>query len=145
MRHFTLLHLEPRPSRLLLLSGGVAHGLAATATFLAGVPFMVKAVLLAGMLGSLLWLAYEYGWRTSAGFIARADYLDGRWRLETGAGLVYRARLTGGYAQPYLLILNFRLDNGHARTLLLLPDALAAEELRRVRVWLRTRRSADRI
>ena len=99
---------------------------------------MLAAIALA--LGRFAW---QYGDRRARRFIARIELLDGVWRLETGDGSLYRAGLTDGYAHPGIVILNFRLESGGRRSLALLPDAADAEALRRLRVWLRTRRDED--
>jgi hypothetical protein len=143
MRSLPSLTLEPRPSRILLLSGGSAHILAGVAVVVSSLPLWIKAGLIAGITLALIWFGWQYGYRRGRGFIARLELLDGRWRLETGNGTIHRAGLIGGYAHPGIVILNFRLETGGRRSLALLPDAAEAEALRRLRVWLRTRRDED--
>ncbi|HAS51772.1 MAG TPA: hypothetical protein DCS21_08555 [Gammaproteobacteria bacterium] len=87
---------------------------------------------------SLVWFGYGYGAVKGRRFIARIEWLDGRWRLETGDGGVHHGQVTGGYAHPLIVIVNFRLDDGRSRSLTLLPDAADSDDLRRLRVWLRT-------
>ncbi|MEZ5580183.1 MAG: protein YgfX [Candidatus Competibacteraceae bacterium] len=140
MHRLAALNIEPRPSRILLIGSGVAHGLAGVATIVASVPLWAKAGLLVGIGLSLAWTGYRYGWRRGGGFISRVELLDGRWCLETGDGIRHPAGLTGGYAQPGIVVLNFRLEGGWRRSVVLLPDAVDSETLRRLRVWLRTRR-----
>ena len=135
--------LEPRPSRLLLASGSGAYLLAGVAVIVSILPLWIKAgliVVIALALGRFVW---RYGWRRGRGFIARLERLDGGWRLEMGDGALHRASLTGGYAHPGLVILNFRLASGRRRSLALLPDAADPDTLRRLRVWLRIRRDED--
>jgi hypothetical protein len=105
-------------------------------------PWWVQAVFLVGITLSLIVFGYRQGYDHGHGFITRIELLDGRWRLETGAGVAYRGQLTGGYAHLLLVILNFRLQGGGRRSVTLLPDAADPETLRRLRVWLRTRRDA---
>ena len=143
MRDFAPLLIEPRPSRLLLVSGGGAHILASVAVVVSSLPLGIKAGLIAGIALALFRFGQQYGYRWGRGFIARIDLLDGGWLLETGDGTLHRAALTGGYAHPGIVILNFRLENGRRRSLALLPDAADAEALRRLRVWLRTRQGED--
>lgn len=143
MHRLTALNIESRPSRILLIGSGVAHGLAGVATIVASVPLWAKAGLLVGIGLSLAWTGYRYGWRRGGGFITRVELLDGHWRLETGDGIRHPAGLTGGYAQPGIVVLNFRLEGGWRRSVALLPDAVDSETLRRLRVWLRTRRDED--
>ena len=135
--------LELRPSRLLLLGGGVGHLLAFVAVIVSSIPGWVKAGLIAGIALSLSELAYRYGYPCGNGFIARVALLDESWQLETGDGHRYRGQLTSGYAHPFIVILNFRLENGKRRSLTLLPDCADADGLRRIRVWLRTQSDKD--
>lgn len=137
------LNIEPRPSWLLLVSSGGAHVLAGVAVVASSLPLWVKAGFIAGITLALARFVWQYGYRRGRGFIARIERLDGVWRLETGDGNAHRARLTGGYAHPVIVILNFRLESSGRRSLALLPDAADAEALRRLRVWLRTRQGED--
>ena len=143
MRSLPSLILEPRPSWLLLISGGGAHLLAGVAVVVCSLPLWIKAGLLAAIALALSRFAWRYGYQRGRGFIARIELLDAVWRLETGDGTLHRAGLTDGYAHPGIVILNFRLESGGRRSLALLPDAADAEALRRLRVWLRTRRDED--
>ncbi|HCB12345.1 MAG TPA: hypothetical protein DEP36_02055 [Gammaproteobacteria bacterium] len=88
-------------------------------------------------------LAYRYGYPYGSGFIARVALLDESWQLETGDGHRYRGQLTSGYAHLFIVILNFRLENGKRQLLTLLPDCTDADGLRRIRVWLRTQPDKD--
>ena len=137
------LPLEPRLSRWLLLSGGVSHLLAGIAVMVADLPWWVKAGFIAALWLSLVWFGYCYGYPAGQQFIVRLELLDGRWRLETGSGAIYRGQLIGGYAHPLIVILHFRLDDGRYRSLTLLPDSADGDDLRRMRVWLRTQAVDD--
>jgi len=137
------LHIELYPSRILLVAGGGFHLLAGIAVAVCGLAPMIKVAGAVGIAVSMAWFGYRYGHRRGRGFIARIESLDGRWRLEAGAGAMHRADLSDGYAHPLIAILNFRLDDGRRRSLTLLPDSAAPDALRRLRVWLRTSRDAD--
>jgi hypothetical protein len=126
-----------------LLSGGAGHLLAGVAVVLSNIPWWVKTGLMVGIALSLVWLIYCYGYPRGRWFIARIELLDERWRWVTGDGGQHRGRLVSGYAHPLMVILNFRLENGQHRSLTLLPDSADADELRRIRVWLRTRSDQD--
>jgi len=144
MRNFAAnLSIQPRPSRILLVIGGGVHILAGVAVGICSLPLGIKAGLMAGIVLTLVRFGQQYGYRRGRSFITRIERLEGVWRLETGDGSVHRARLTGGYAHPLVVILNFRLESAGRRSLALLPDAADAEALRRLRVWLRTRRDED--
>lgn len=143
MRHFPALVLDPRPSRLLLISSNIGHLFAGVAVIVSTVPLWVKAGFITGILLSLAAVGWRYGNRYSRAFVTVIELLDGRWRLETGDGTRHHAWLTGGYAHPGVVILNFRLEGGKQQSLILLPDAADAEALRRLRVWLRTQTGVD--
>jgi len=143
LRNLAALSIELRPSRLLLVSSGSAHVLAGVAVVVSSLPLWIKAAWIAGITLALIRFGWQYGYRRGRSFIARIERLDGVWRLEMGDGALHRARLTGGYAHPLVVILNFRLESGRRRSLALLPDAADAQALRRLRVWLRTRRDED--
>lgn len=143
MRNRASLILEPRPSRFLLIGGGIGHLLAGVAVVVSTVPFWVKAGFIVSIMLALVRFGWQYGYRRGRGFISHIELLDRRWRIETGDGTSRHAWLTGGYAHPGIVILNFRLETGGRRSLALLPDAADAETLRRLRVWLRTRIKVD--
>lgn len=66
---------------------------------------------------------------------------DGGVRCRDVRGQWHEAQLQpGSYVSGWLIVLILRA-NGRLRSLVLLPDAAAAEELRRLRVWLRWRLS----
>jgi hypothetical protein len=143
MHNLAISNIELRPSRILLVIGGGVHILAGGAVGVCSLPPWTKVGLIAGIALALIRFGWQYGYRWGSGFIARLELLDGRWHLEMGDGTRHRAGLTGGYAHPGIVILNFRLEGGGRRSLALLPDAAEAEALRRLRVWLRTRRDED--
>lgn len=145
MRNLATSNTELRPSRLLLVSGGIAHVLAGVAVVVSSLPLWIKAGWIAGIALALFRFEWQYGYRRARGFIARLELLDGVWLLETGDGTLHRAGLCGSYAHPGIVILNFRLESGERRSLALLPDAADAEALRQLRVWLRTRREEDEL
>ena len=125
------------------MGGGIGHLLAGVAVIISTAPLWIKAGLVIGIALALVRFGWRYGNRYSRAFVVRIELLDGRWRLETGDGMRHHAWLTGGYAHPGVVILNFRLEGGKRQSLTLLPDAADAEGLRRLRVWLRTQTGAD--
>lgn len=143
MRNLVALSIQPRPSRILLSSGGGAHVLSGVAVVVCSLPLWIKVGLIAGIALALVGFGWRYGYRRGRGFIARIELLDGRWRLETGDGATHRADLIGGYAHPLIAIVRFRLGDGRRRSLTLLSDSADPDALRRLRVWLRTAPAAD--
>jgi hypothetical protein len=71
---------------------------------------------------------------------ARCDGLrwdGGGWWWRDRSGGENQARLRHATLWPGLLVLNFLDNAGRRRALVLLPDSAAADELRRLRVYLR--------
>ena len=65
---------------------------------------------------------------------------QGRARWQDGSGQWQEAEiLPSSYASDWLVVVNMRGSGRRDRSLVLLPDSAAAEELRRLRVWLRWR------
>ena len=143
MRSLAALNIQLRRSRILLISGSAVHVLSGIAAIVSSLPWWVKAGFIAGIVLSLAWFGYCYSYPQGRRFIARIELLDGRWRLETGEGGMHRGQLIGGYAHLLIVILNFQLADGGRRSLTLLPDSADPDDLRRLRVWLRTQRSDD--
>ena len=137
------MNIQLHRSQILLISGSAVHVLSGIAVVVCSLPLWIKVGLIAGIVLSLAWFGYCYGYPQGRRFIARIELLDGRWRLETGDGGVQRGQLIGGYAHLLIVILNFQLDDGGRRSLTLLPDSADPDDLRRLRVWLRTQRSDD--
>ncbi len=125
--------IVPKPSRLLgLLLLGMA-GLALTAIYIAALPAVIQ--ILTGLLvvGLSVW-----GWqrarvvevvRVTAGGMLQCQNGEGEWQdVEVlGDSLVSLA----------LIVLRYRHEAQHVRTLVLLPDSVDAESMRRLRVSLR--------
>lgn len=69
---------------------------------------------------------------------------DGTWTLTLVSGEQVEARLLPStFVLPRLLVLNFRRGRWRSRAMVLLPDALDSDLLRRLRVRLRLRGMAD--
>jgi Flp pilus assembly protein TadB len=143
MRNLAALNIQLRRSRILLISGSAVHVLSGIAVVVCSLPLWIKVGLIAGIVLSLAWFGYCYGYPQGRRFIARIELLDGRWRLETGDGGAHRGQLIGGYAHLLIVIVNFQLEHGGRRSLALLPDSADPDDLRRMRVWLRTQRHDD--
>jgi len=63
-------------------------------------------------------------------------------RCQDGLGQWQETRvLPGSYVSAWLIVMNLDKDGKRGYSLVLLPDSAAAEELRRLRAWLRWRLS----
>lgn len=142
------IEFKPRPSVLLSRLLLMAHGGAALIVFL-----MVHHKLLMPLL--LLFITYSY-YRAhrqhvlhkGSGAVRRIIWqADGAWFLEDEAGVVREAELRpSSYVHPRLVILSFDLlrIKGH-RHVVLCPDSMDADTLRRVRSRLRTTQGTARV
>lgn len=102
---------------------------------------MIRLALGAAVVMSLLMTLELHGLRRARHAITGLNWDgQGQWTLHTkgGQGLAGRL-LAGSYVSPYLVILNFRTATPWPyRSLVILPDALDAASLRRLRVYLKT-------
>jgi len=133
------LRIELGPSRWLAVAVIVAHAAAAAAA-LAGLPASAAAIVTAGLVLS----ATEHCRRAllHSGLAVAALELDasgdaavaGPARDWTAARL-----LDAAVPAPWLAVVRLRDAAGQRRTAIVLPDAVAPEPFRRLRVWLRWR------
>lgn len=130
------------PSRRLagLLAG--MHGFAAALFWLAPLPHWIAVLLVAVLLGSAWRTLRSDGFRTVPhSLIALRLDADCHCEFQTRAGAWHEATLLGSsFAAPYLTVLNLKPAGGRlVKHLVILPDAVNAEEFRRLRVWLKWR------
>ena len=139
------LRIRPRASARLAVFLLLAHGVALGV--IAGLPLdwswrlvLVGAVVLGlahACAGHLLywlpWVPREAVWQS-----------DGRWTLTLVSGREVEPRLlASSYVSASLVVLNFRCRRPPLCSLVLLPDSLDREPLRRLRARLRLQRIAD--
>ncbi len=134
------LSLEPDAGYALL---GVL-ALAYTAAFLVLLVLAADYPLLMILAPVVLWLAYEgiarHGLRRHPRAVVRAHWeSSGHWLLYDTRGVEHGARLCGDSLRlARFFILNFRLDEGGRRTLLITPGMLGGRVSRRLSARLRT-------
>ena len=133
------LTIRPGVSRRLAIYLVLVHGLALGVVWL--LPLAALWRLLIGLM-VLLSLALGLGgpvWHRWPWDLAQAIWhADGRWTLTLAAGREVEGRLLGSsYVSPALVVLNFRSGRWRNRSLVLLPDNLDPDLLRRLRVRLR--------
>lgn len=130
------------PSRRLagLLVG--MHGFAVVMFWLAPLPHWLAALLMPLFIGSAWHTLRRDGFRTQQGsLIALRLDADGRCEFQTRTGAWREAALLGSsFVAPYLTVLNLKPAGGRlVKHLVILPDAVDAEDFRRLRVWLKWR------
>lgn len=134
------IELKPRPSSILAWVLGLFHILVIGVILFGVDPKAAAAVLI--LLALLSWYRSHrlHIRHLGRGAVRRLQWqADGSWLLDDAYGYSHAARLLpSSYLHPRLVLLNFRLEeNGRRRYVLLLPDSLDSESLRRLRVRLR--------
>jgi hypothetical protein len=115
------------------------HGIAMMATWMAQLPAQAQVLL-------CVFLVASAGWHLMPGkSIALRCHKDGQFSIHTGEAWTPVEITLPRTWLPALTLLNFRA-NGDRRTrhLLILPDSLAEEDFRRLRVWLRWMTKPDK-
>ena len=118
------------------------HGLALVLIWL--LPFDLWLKIAAGLLllASLIYHVRRNAMRTSLNAILALQISpECRCSAQVGSGDWFDAQLLAtSFVSPYLTILNLRLDHAHlGKHVVILPDAIEAEQFRELRVLLRWR------
>jgi toxin CptA len=137
-----MLTIAVGPSRRLagLLAG--MHGFAAALFWLAPLPHWLAVLLMAVLLGSAWHTLRRDGFRSLRhSLIALRLEDDCRCEFQTRDGAWHEASLLGSsFVAPHLTVLNLKPAGGRlVKYLVILPDAVNAEDFRRLRVWLKWR------
>lgn len=139
-----VLRLRLRRSRQLgwlLLAGHLA---AAGVSWAAPIPWWLSLSLTLGVLTSLAFSVRYQVSRSAMGALTALELRpDGSAAVEDRQGRWREVRILGSsFVSPVLTILNVAVAGGRLpRSLVVAPDALPADEFRRLRVWLRWRRA----
>ncbi|MCL4471613.1 MAG: hypothetical protein M1547_10960 [Gammaproteobacteria bacterium] len=129
-------------------SGQLATLLASMHIFAAAIfwtiplPYWLAAMLMPVFAGSAWYHSKRDCFRVSPrSLVALRLLADCRCDLQTRAGTWHEAELLGSsFVSPYLTVLNLKPAGGRlAKHLVILPDAVDAEDFRRLRVWLKWR------
>lgn len=137
-------HLHPvlvTPSRILWRLQLGTHFLLALAFFWALLPWLAQGWYFpVWLIGIWIGLAGNavYLWRKRVSSAGQLSYGNTGWQWRAKDGVKGFELVGDAVVWSSLVILPFRA-NGRSATLVLLPDSLAADDLRRLRVWLRTR------
>ena len=130
-----------RSRRLAGLLAGM-HAFAAALFWLAPLPHGLAALLMPVLLGSAWHTLWRDGFRTlQHSLIGLRLDADCRCEFQTRTGAWHEAALLGSsFVAPYLTVLNLKPAGGRlVKHLVILPDAVNAEDFRRLRVWLKWR------
>ncbi|MEA3277511.1 MAG: protein YgfX [Pseudomonadota bacterium] len=133
------LRIRPGFSRRLAGFVLVTHAAALTSVALLPVAWYVRLTLALTVLGSLAYQSAVHLIRTAPWAVREAlRESDGTWTLILASGARVDANLSPStLVTTGLVVLNFRCGGWRLRSLVLLPDALNENELRRLRVRLR--------
>lgn len=128
-----------RPSRILAVSLTImaAAALACAWTSLEPLAFAPVA---AGIALAWAWHLAHVMRRGAGGVHALELAAQGDARWQDGSGQWHDTEiLPGSYVSDWLVVVNLGTSGAPGRSLVLLPDCAVADELRRLRVWLRWR------
>ena len=128
-----------RPSRVLALSLTAVAGAAAACTWIS-LPPLAFAPVAAGIALAWAWHLARVLQRGPGSVRALELAAQGNARWQDGSGQWHEAEiLPSSYVSGWLVVVNLSGGGGRRRSLVLLPDCIVAEEMRRLRVWLRWR------
>jgi len=132
----------PKPSKWLFFIQFVLHGLAFAALFCANIVLILQVLLGAALLLSGYYHCWLWALQRGSRAVMRCIVTANRWWLIDRLGCEYEVELKGeNLVTTVLIILNFRVV-GKAKLLaarprlILAPDSLDADTLRRLRVFL---------
>ena len=133
------LTLSLRPSRILALALTLMAGAALAASW-TSLPDLAIVPIAAGTILALVWHIPDTLQRSARAVRVLELSEDGGARWQDGSGQWHEGRvLPNTYVRGWLLVINLGGNARAARSLVLLPDCAAAEDLRKLRVWLRWR------
>ena len=133
------LRLTPKKSTTLLIFILTAHISALGVIPLLPLEFWLQLAILLVVIVSLIQVFRTHLLCSSGAAITSVEWdSDGEWTLFTAAGDELAAQLkASSYVHPWFVVLNFSISRFGRRSLILLPDAVDPELLRRLRVRLR--------
>ena len=128
-----------RPSRLLALCLTVMAGAALVCAWIS-LPALAFPPVAAGIALAWAWHLAQALQRGAGAARALELAAKGDIRWQDGSGQWHDAEvLPSSYVSDWLVVVNLGVAGARGRSLVLLPDCALAEELRRLRVWLRWR------
>ncbi|MCF6354382.1 MAG: hypothetical protein L3J26_04660 [Candidatus Polarisedimenticolaceae bacterium] len=139
------LRLSPQKSATLLTFILATHASAMGMALFLPLEFWLQLLVLLAVAVSLIQATRTHLLRSNGSAIRSAQWDSaGEWMLFFANGDEIAAQLkASSYLQPWLVVLNFSTSRFRRHTLILLPDAVDPERLRRLRVRLRLLGSKD--
>ena len=134
-----MLKISLHPSRTLIVVISAGHFLALTLVWPLALPLSIKLALCAVLTASYLFYLWQQRAQNSRVIQQLKLRSEGDAKLQTRGGeWVVGKILATSYVSPYLTILNIKLTTRRFAThLVLFPDAIDAEDYRKLRVWLK--------
>ncbi|QNM95585.1 protein YgfX [Chitinimonas koreensis] len=135
MKSIPSLRLLLRPSRLERRGAALLHLAALPMPWLAALPLPARIGITLVLLAS--WALCIRRWRREPALTLLRLLPDGGWGLSSGGDEIEAALRLPVYSTRWLIVLPLQGTDGSRRRLLLWPDSAGADELRRLRAWLR--------
>jgi toxin CptA len=138
--------LIPEVSRRLTGLLFVGHGGAIILLYFLALPVVLRWFIAVGLVANLIVVLRKQSGRPGPGNVrALLWQAEGDWMLDiVGVGWQSAQLLPSTYAHPWLVVLNFRLEEERrSRSVVLLPDAIDGDNLRRLRVRLQVEAVAE--
>ena len=135
-----MLKVSLRPSLILAAILLAAHGAAIAVIAVVSMPLWLQLSAIAALAASLTFNIRQAALlRSPDAVIAIEIASDNTFSIQTRRGDWLECEVLGNtYVSSFLTILNLRqTDNGAVRRAVILPDSIAAEDFRQLRVWLR--------
>lgn len=141
-----MLKLSLRPSRLLATLLALAHGAAIAIILLVSIPQWLQALAVTCLAVQLFIVLRRHALlRAPDSLVAIEIHSDNTISVQMRRGEWSNCTVLGdSYVTAYLVVLNLRqADSRAVKRVVILPDGIDAEELRRLRVWLRWREATQ--
>jgi len=145
--HASPLHLQITPSRLLAGALALAHGTASLCAILFLPGWWMPALACFALASSLVFHLRRDALQLTGSAVTALLLRDGgQCELSLLNGDAIEGNIEGStFVAPLLVVINFRpAPPGRRRSVVLTPGSAPAEDLRRVRVWLRHRARPER-
>ncbi|MBI4192024.1 MAG: hypothetical protein HY525_15970 [Betaproteobacteria bacterium] len=141
-----MLKITLRASWMLAAILAAAHGAAIAMVIAVDMPPWLKLIALAALALDLLFYARRTALLLTPESVAAIEISsDNVLSIQTRRGGWTECEVLGStYVSSFLTVLNLRrLDNRNRKSVAILPDAIDAEDFRKLRVWLRWERGAQ--